>query len=389
MKQHKILDRLYGYTSFTDVEHKLFQTKEMARLNQVSLSAIPTWTLPAGVCASKFEHSVGVAHLARIVGSKPEFSDIKQELFVAALAHDIGTPPFSHASEFFLEKLYGINHEEFADEIIDGSEFANVAKSMGVDLATVKAFIKGDADDPYSDIINGSIDVDNLDNSLRFGLSMGIVNSIIYSPERLADSYRMVDGKLVLMDADIRDIHGWDWVRKIIYQFVYSNLNLAPGTVLMRAMDFADREGELKKEYFMYTDAQAFEYLATKCNPTTQKLIDFTYRRIIFDQVFTEDFTNPSPKLKDFCEHVVNRGILADEICQEFKLPKEYIAVQIGKNKAYKSIHLPLIDQEGTVIEHSPYNEQHYMIQVYAHPSVNGTKEKIAQYTKEQISTLS
>lgn len=388
MKQHKILDRLYGYTNFSSDEHRLFQTREMARLNQVSLSAIPPWVLPTGVCASKFEHSLGVSHLARIVGEKPEFRDIALELFVASLAHDIGTPPFSHASELYLEKLHGQNHEEYADEVMADSEFATVAKELGTDMDLVSAFIKGDPDDPYSDIVNGSIDVDNLDNSLRFGLSMGIVNSIIYSPERLANAYRMLDGQLVLMDADTRDIHGWDWVRKIIYQFVYSELNLAPGTVLMRAMDFARREGELHKDYFHYTDAQAFDYLGTKCNSVTQKLVDYTYRRIFFDQAFSQTYVRPSDKLKAYCMDVDNRGTLADQICEEFGLEPDMVAVQLGRNKAHKAIHLPIVDTEGEVIKHDPYNDLTYMVQVYTHPCVNGMKPAIADFTKSVINNL-
>src|SRR3989344_7166750 len=166
-----ICDRLYGKIEYDANQLKLFQTREMARLRHVSLSAIPTWTIPTGVCASKFEHSIGVAHLATIVGSKAEFQDIARDLYFAALAHDMGTPPFSHASEYFQIKLLKKNHEQFAEDVIDGSEFAKVVRKNGGDIERIINFVIG-REKPMSDIVNGSIDIDNLDNSLRFGLSM-------------------------------------------------------------------------------------------------------------------------------------------------------------------------------------------------------------------------
>ena len=69
----RVYDRLYGEIKFTENDWRLFQAPELTRLRQVSLSAIPPWCLATGTCASKFEHTLGVSHLARLVGEKDEF----------------------------------------------------------------------------------------------------------------------------------------------------------------------------------------------------------------------------------------------------------------------------------------------------------------------------
>src|SRR5690606_20689980 len=96
-------DRLYGQISFEEDELKIIKHPAFLRLHRVSLSAIPPWFLPTGTCASKFEHSIGVAYLAKLLGQHPDFRDLKMEIFFAALLHDIGTPPFSHTSERYQE----------------------------------------------------------------------------------------------------------------------------------------------------------------------------------------------------------------------------------------------------------------------------------------------
>lgn len=60
-----IIDRLYGELEFNEAEARMFRTPEFSRLRQVSLSAVPPWTLPVGVFASRAEHAAGVAHLSQ------------------------------------------------------------------------------------------------------------------------------------------------------------------------------------------------------------------------------------------------------------------------------------------------------------------------------------
>lgn len=376
-----VYDRLYQRVDLTEQDIRLFQTKELTRLRHVSLSAIPTWTIPTGVCASKFEHSVGVAHLAKIVSRRPEFQDISRDLHFAALAHDLGTPPFSHASEYFQVKLTGKNHEVFAEEIIEGGEFAEEVKRQGGNIDRVIAFVKGE-DKPLSDLVNGSIDIDNLDNTLRFGLSMGLLHEEKYLPEELAKAYAIRDQKLVLLAEHAAGIEGWEETRRAVYEFVYGGINLSAGMMLFRALDFARREGEIDRSYFLMTDSEAFTFLATKCNSRTSTLVERANRWIFYPRVYNSRETEVSERLVDYVLDSDNRGKMADEIGEALGIPPEDVCVYMGKDKGFKKIHLPIVG-DGDDQEHQPRNKLVYMVQVYLNPKWVDKSKKVEEIVND------
>lgn len=379
-----IYDRLYGQIEFDGDELKLFQTKELARLRQVSLSAIPTWTIPTGVCASKFEHSVGVAHLAKIVGKRPEFQEISKDLYFSALAHDLATPPFSHASEYFLITLFGKNHEEFIDEIVDGSEFATEVTKQGGNMERVINFVKG-KDKPMSDIVNGTIDIDNLDNTLRYGLSMGLLKDSPYSPEEISRAYVMRGGQLMLLSQYACGLAAWEQTRKEVYEFVYGEANLSTGMMLFRALDFASREGEIDKNYFTMTDSEAFHYLLEACNPRTQTLIERAGRWIFYPRVFNYSSSEATSETVKLVMDSSKRGVVADEISEFIKIPPEDICVYMGKNKGFKQIHIPVLSNNKEEKMYEPVNSLTYMAQVYIHPKWENKSKEIEEYMVSRL----
>lgn len=379
-----IYDRLYGHIEFDSNELRLFQTKELARLRQVSLSAIPTWTIPTGVCASKFEHSVGTAHLAKIVSERPEFKNISRDLYYSALAHDLGTPPFSHASEYFLIKLFGKNHEEFAEDIIEDSEFAREVQRQGGDIKRVLNFITG-REKPMSDLVNGTIDIDNLDNTLRYGLSMGLLGNNPYSPEELAKAYAIRDGQLVLLAEHTNGLGGWEKTRMDVYDFVYGGVNLSTGMMLFRALDFATKENEIKIDYFSLTDTEAFLYLLNKCNPRTRNLVERANRWIFYSRVYNYHSSEAKKGTVDLVMDSSNRGVIADEISTQLRIPPEDVCVYMGKNKGFKQIHLPILSNGGEKDVHKPINKLTHMVQVYVHPKWEDKGEQIQEFMRDRL----
>lgn len=382
-----VYDRLYGRVEFTPDDLRLFQTKELSRLREVSLSAIPTLALPTGICATKFEHSVGVGHLARIVRQRPEFREIAQDLYFAALAHDMGTPPFSHASERFQIKLLGKNHEEFVDEVIEDSEFGREIQRQGGSIERVIRLVKGE-ENPLSDLINGSIDLDNLDNTLRYGLSMGLFREHLYSPENLARAYVVHNDGLALLLPDWKDLEGWEKCRQKAYDFVYSPTNLSPGMMMYRALEFAAREEELPKDYFSMTDNEAFLYLEEKCNERTRTLVNRVRRWIFYPRVFNFATSTPDDStysVEELFDNTETRSVLADALSSHLEIPQEDVTVYTGKDRGFKKIHIPIIDKDGNLRKHTPTKELTWMAQVYVHPQWADKSEVIQEFMNDRM----
>ena len=379
-----IYDRLYDKIPFTDADLKLFQTKEITRLRQVSLSAVPPWTIPIGSCSSRAEHSIGVMHLASIVGQKEEFREIAFNLKCAALAHDIGSPPFSHLSERFLKKILGKSHEEFAEDVLDGSEFAKEAQRQGSDMDVVLRLINGNLK-PYSDLLNGTIDIDNLDNTIRYGLSAGLLNDKHYMPDKLAQAYTIYNGQIALLPGYQSQLQGWEECRNVVYQYIYSVYNLSSSAMIHRALDFAQREGELPREYFSMTDYEAFNYLLTHCNPRTQAIMESAQTWRFYPAVVNINTTEPSQKLSKVADNPDQRAIIADEIANSLGIAPENVCVYLGKTKGYRKIHLPILDEQNNDQEHQPISQQTWVAQVYIHPDRLDKAKKAANIFQELL----
>jgi HD superfamily phosphohydrolase len=158
---------------------------------------------------SRFGHVLGAMHTvdralqkieknARILGQPLDLTeeDFKTARF-AALLHDIGHQPFSHA----LDKIIPEEHDDFSVAITE-SHFASILDSAHVDVNTVVSLIKGKAplDKPYlSSLISSQLDVDKLDYLLRDSHYAGVKYGI-FDLEKILDSLCVIDKTLMVID---------------------------------------------------------------------------------------------------------------------------------------------------------------------------------------------
>lgn len=131
MKTGKILDPIHGLIEITEIEEFIINQKIFGRLRKVKQNTLLNYIFP-GANHTRFEHSIGVMHLAEIIFNKSNenvetthlkgqkynktkeyqtikellndhdaFETILQELRIAALLHDIGHGPTSHKFDSF------------------------------------------------------------------------------------------------------------------------------------------------------------------------------------------------------------------------------------------------------------------------------------------------
>ncbi len=160
---------------------ELLNTAEFQRLRRIRQLGFSDLVFP-GATHSRFAHSVGVYHMARrladvIARQKPGGRDPCRErvALLAALLHDIGHGPFSHA----FESAAGPHrrHEEWSAEIVRGDTTVNhVLRSAKADLPEqIGALLTDDEPkDIYSAIVSSQFDADRLDYIQRDRLMTGV-----------------------------------------------------------------------------------------------------------------------------------------------------------------------------------------------------------------------
>ena len=126
-----IRDPLWNNIRFDPLAFELIDTPAFQRLRYVRQLGLAFLVYP-GATHSRFEHALGTYHLARrvftLLEDQPDFALVDREdvqlTRLAALLHDIGHYPFSHA----LEEIGAMHHEDVARPLICEGEVAEALR---------------------------------------------------------------------------------------------------------------------------------------------------------------------------------------------------------------------------------------------------------------------
>src|SRR5689334_29998 len=119
-----LIDPLYGCITLDGFIAALITQPELQRLRDVRLSNINSLLLPGAANVSRFEHSVGVAHLADLCAKQLRLDDCdRRTLIAAAMMHDVGITPFGH----LMEEAIVLSGEQFDHERRIGQIFVGEA----------------------------------------------------------------------------------------------------------------------------------------------------------------------------------------------------------------------------------------------------------------------
>ncbi len=158
---------------------RLLDAAPFQRLRYVRQLGLAHLVYP-GATHSRFEHALGAYHLAqetvrvlRETSGAEAFEEAEGRIVVAAaLLHDIGHYPFSHA----LEELGVPHHEMVAGPLLHEGEIGEVLRAeFGAEApAQVLALVRGESDSPLQGLISGSIDLDKIDYLKRDAMMCGV-----------------------------------------------------------------------------------------------------------------------------------------------------------------------------------------------------------------------
>jgi uncharacterized protein len=202
-RTYEIRCPVHGFIPFSDWEREIINHAAFQRLRRIRQLAWTDYVYP-GAMHTRFEHSLGVMHLATrlyesiVERSRPLLEEFygyddagfrrdKALVRLAALLHDVGHSPFSHAGEdvfpFRKDGKKRYVHEEYSAAIIrhllkDVIEHHPLNGNYDFSADDIAALIEGSSRSArrlfWREIITGQMDADRMDYLLRDSLHAGV-----------------------------------------------------------------------------------------------------------------------------------------------------------------------------------------------------------------------
>ncbi len=192
-----IRDPLWNNVRVDALTLRLVDTPVFQRLRYVRQLGLAYLVYP-GATHTRFEHALGAYHLARTtlaaLGEQGGLAGVAAEecavVRAAALLHDVGHYPFSHA----LEEIGVPHHERVARPLLTGGEVAEVLRARVAPDAPerVYALVCGRGDSPLRGLISGSLDLDKIEYLKRDALMCGVPYGEV-DVDRLLNALVLVD----------------------------------------------------------------------------------------------------------------------------------------------------------------------------------------------------
>jgi uncharacterized protein len=190
-------DPVWNNIRVDDLTLELVDTEVFQRLRYVRQLGW-TYLVYPGATHSRFEHALGTHHLSRrtlalLCEAEDATSISEQEQAIvrsAALLHDVGHYPFSHA----LEEIGALHHEDVARPLITEGAIASLLSSRLGDDAPTRVFdlIRGQSRSALQGLISGSLDLDKIEYLKRDAFMCGVPYGEI-DVDRLTNSLVLVD----------------------------------------------------------------------------------------------------------------------------------------------------------------------------------------------------
>ncbi|MBI4132612.1 MAG: HD domain-containing protein [Candidatus Sungbacteria bacterium] len=364
-------DLVYGAIEVPQEVWELFSDPILVRLRNISQAVLPVEMNPFGTAMNRFQHGLGVWWLLQHLCRREEFRHLSPTLPLAGLLHDAGNPPFSHTGDWFMRDAIGHDGETHLREVLIGSELAVRLRRLGADPERIADLVAGNAK-PWSDLLAGSLDADNLDNIKRYGMAQGL-DGVDYNAHRILDALQFsLGGDAIELDGGaFPEVQRWKHARRVVYRSVYSESHLGMAMMLQRALEIAYVRKEIAPSFWRFSDPEAIGHLL-KTNDGTRALIERLRGLQAYNLVAAWDGTEP-PFECNWSDWRVRKAV-ADDAAETAGAKPWQAAAYLGVGRDAKRISLLFRTPEGEVHPDSAEDPPQYRIRIYLHPRAASTK---------------
>ncbi|KAJ6598378.1 hypothetical protein DFH09DRAFT_1131650 [Mycena vulgaris] len=303
-----IKDQIHDYIPISPLLSSVIDTKQFQRLRHIKQMGTSYYVWP-GASHNRFEHSLGVAHLARSMAEhlrdqQPELNITARDVNcveIAALCHDLGHGPWSHVWDgLFIPTVAPTKRWKHEDASKMMFRFLLASNSINLsekDEQCVLALIDGDPSqcspdeklflfDIVANKRNG-LDVDKFDYIARDSYMIGEPSKI--SLARLIKSARVIDNEICYDIKDVNQLHEICYTRFKLHKMIYNHKT-------SKAIEYMIVDALILAEPFMKIAdqieiPQKFLYLTDDIMPRIESSDDpnLAPAQALFDRVRTRD----------------------------------------------------------------------------------------------------
>jgi len=349
IENHKVVrDPIHGDIKITGILDDLLKTPEVQRLHNIKQLGFAHLVFP-GAHHTRFEHSLGSSMIASQIADILGLKEIEKKLITcAAQLHDIGHGPFSHTLESILMERFGVDHVDLTEKLILGNydildvkeqQFISAPKvheildKHQVNKKDIVNIVRGKLSKKsyLSQLLNSTIDVDQLDYLMRDAYYTGVAYGMI-DLQRLLQTIMIHKGNLTMMRKGVNVVENILMARALMYSSVYFHKTVRiPELMLSKALEeIPDAE---PFEFFRMTDAEIMTSLKTM-GPFQQEIITRLKYRDLFKQAYAvslQDLDKQGINVVKRLEDVSTRREKERELEDVFHIPKGHIIIDIPR----------------------------------------------------------
>ncbi|MGH7466521.1 MAG: HD domain-containing protein [Longimicrobiales bacterium] len=177
-----IRDPLWDTIRLDPIACRIVDSAVFQRLRYIRQLGLAHLVYP-GATHTRFDHAIGVYHLAqRTVGALHQRGDLRRVpeaearlIPLAALLHDIGHYPFSHALEELDEGSIPGHHETLVGHFLADPGVTQALLDVAADAAPrIEQLIRGASDCVLQGLVSGSLDLDKIEYLKRDARFCGV-----------------------------------------------------------------------------------------------------------------------------------------------------------------------------------------------------------------------
>lgn len=316
-REDVIRDPLYGYVGISEVERDIIDSEPLQRLRYITQLGATDRVYPSAN-HTRFEHSIGVMHLAGRLANSVGLSDTEVTACrLAGLLHDTGHPVWSHTGE---NVTRGISHEDRSCEIVE-------QYNLPVDETLVKEYITGNKS---PNVVSGVLDADRMDYLLRDSYYTGVSHGNI-DVDTLNRFATTIDGKIAIEQKGVPALNRLLNARLQMFQSVYSHENV---------LQF---DAELRRAIHLFAEDNGYEPLFNK---RESELFPQLKQYEPFERYLNR---NPYPVVKSIEKSVDTNNMyeLAEKISESSSVDVSKVLVQSSNYTSFGQ--LPVVNEDESV----------------------------------------